>query len=213
MENQTVKNMKLIILEMNKQTRSEHVNYGALKTLSNSYQTLLRQLFTNPESISTIDDMNELEYQHKKLLELKDCLETQSIPELLSYGDYSSVNNITTTTTKLGDSISDINKLLIQYIYPKHRKLVGIFGVNINSAACMLDMLVDMSGEKMLENRSHLHNERSIVTKSISYIAREYGDSYRGRRFDEVYVDRNLDSERISALSLLVKDKNNVRYF
>lgn len=213
MRNQTVKNMKLMLLEMNKQLQSEHINYGALKTLSNSYQTLLRQLFTSTGSINSIDDMNELEYQHKKLFELKDCLETQSIPELLSNGNYSSVNHITTTTTKLGDSISDVDKLLIHYIYPKHRKHVGIFGADIGRAADILDNLVNTSGEIVLENRSHLRNQRSIITKSFSYLAKEYSENYRGGRLDTVYVDRNLDSEKISIASMMVKDKSNVKYF
>lgn len=211
MRNQTIQNMKLIILEMNKQ--SDFASYAALKTLSNSYQTLLRQLFVNTGTIDSIEDMDELEYQHKKLLSLKDYLEAQSIPELLSNGDYISVNHITTTTTKLGDSVSDIDKLLIQHIYPKHRKYVGIFGLDIGRAAEMLDTLIDASDEKILENRSHLRSERSIVTKSVSYIAREYSDNYRGRRFDTVHVDRNLDSEKISIASMMVKDKNNVKYF
>ncbi|MEK4025307.1 hypothetical protein [Sporosarcina sp. FSL W7-1283] len=208
--NQTVQNMKLIILEMNKQ--SDTANYAALKTLSNSYQTLLRQLFANTKAVESVKDMNELEYQHKKIANLKRYLEAQSIPELLSNEEYVSVNHLTTTTTKLGDSISDIENLLNRHIYPMHRKHIAIIGQDVNSAFEQLNILMDKSDEKILERRDYHPNELSIITKSFLYLARKYSDNYRGRRFDEVHVDRNLDSEKMSIVSTFAKDKN-VKYF
>src|SRR6185312_10626216 len=144
---------------------------------------------------------------------LKEHLESQSIPNILSDGRYVDVNHIATTTEKLESSISCVNRLLINYIYPKHRKRIGIFGLGEFSARDKCLSLLADSGEKTFDF-TDMPRYFNAITKSHEYISIDYRqDSHRGRRFDEIYIDSNLDLESISIVSMMVKDKNNIKYF
>ena len=210
MLNETVRNMELIITEMKGQFVGNSENYKALKTLSNSYHTLLKQLLANPDNLKELTNMESLECQKSDLINLKNRLETTSIPALLIISEYTMVNHVTTATTKLIDSIRDMEYLLDRYVYEFHRKKVAVISNYKEQAKSMVANVVEKLGEEIINDKYYL-TDSEVNTKSYTITAYKYSDFLKGRRFDEIYVDNDLKD--IKEIESLVKNKNNIYYF
>lgn len=204
--NQTIKNMELILKNMESEN-ARRKNYKALKTLSNSYFTLLKQLFMFPDELKNQDTKLELESQIDVLKSLKNKLEEDSIPELLKDGKYVDVNHLTTTTSKLYDSIKETLYLLRTYVYPALRETILVVSSNRELVEKQISKLAEEAKEELIQE-TRLPQGYEAVTRSYKFIAHEYkkeNASLRGKRFDKIYIDQDTYYNNMEDIFLLTR--------
>lgn len=198
---QTVKNMKLVALEMSRQS-----SYSSIEVLSDSYSALLSHL--ECKKVIEKGDVAELEEQKESLADLLRCLEEESIPSLLSDGAYQDVNHIVTTITNLSESIDNLNDFLLRTVYPMFRRHVGVVATDFDTAQNKINKILSDSGEEVLEHQILHNGKMTVYTKTTLYEAIKYSDSYRGKIIDTVYIDRNLPTKSINIANMYVRDKD-----
>lgn len=211
MSNQTLENMRLIVLEMRAQLFSEDNDFKAIKTLSHSYETLLNQVSGSQTKLPA----DEVKSQLINIKKINGIVESKSIPELLSAGDYVAVNHLTTTTSRLNLIINALSKLL-NNLYRNYNTRVAIVSKNIEKAESFMWKLIEANNEEAMGDKAHPNPQRTgriIYTDKHVYEAWKYGVSIRGRRVDFVYIDNTLPQEDINNIIMCLKDKNNVSYF
>lgn len=209
---QTVSNMKLIVLEMEKQTNGTMSDFKSLKALSHSYETLLSQLNSSKEDFKDHKLTSDIKSQQRAISSINYKLESKSIPELLRLGNYLDVNHLTTTTTRLNSIISSLDNLVIA-LYERYNEKVLIVSKQLNKSEILMYKLIEDKQENIVHKIQTRGISQTITTDKYNYITTEFSKNYRGRRADFVYIDKDLDIEEINFIRMNLKERNSYELF
>ena len=213
MSKQTVQNMKLIILEMDKQISSNMGDFKALKALSHSYETLLLNLKHTHEDLKDNKLTSEIESQQKAIVKINSELESKSIPELLKLGNYLEVNHLTTTNTRLLN-IVNVTTSLLYSLYKAYNPKVLIAANHMEKAYEQYKLIAENSGETVI--KAPMNNLRSgmiAMSNKNTYYIIEFSNNYRGQRVDYAIIDSKLSTDEINNAIAHLKDKSQFRMF
>lgn len=212
MSKQTLHNMKLIILEMEKQIGSNMGDFKALKALSHSYETLLMNLSHGHEDLKDNKLTSEIESQQKAIIKLNFELESKSIPELLKLGSYLEVNHLATTNARLLNTNNVLERLLYQ-LYKSYNKKVLIIANDYNKAYGLFDNNLTLSKERLVDIMHHSPTRMTAITNKHIYETVKFNSSHRGKRVDYAIIDSELTIDEINIVKTHLKDKNEFRMF
>lgn len=210
MSMKTLNNMGLIIEEMNKQLLSQEDLKG-VKALSHSYETLLHQLdykhddFKNHSLIDTVLEQKEM------MVKILNVLETTSIPQLLRMNMYLDVNHLTTTVARVNAIFPHLDHL-INKLYEKNNPSVLIVSATRKGEEYLFSMI-----EENCENIIYLSPtvQRSVVrTDKYNYeVEPKFSMNCRGRRYDIVHIDKDLNNDEIKLAMNFVKPEGQFKLF
>lgn len=210
MSMKTVHNMDLIVIEMI--VILESGDYKGLKALSHSYETLLTQIDHKHDDFEKEILRKQIPRQIEMVMSLHNNLETISIPNLLGDRNYIDVNHLTTAVARLNNIISHLNKLhkdLCERFAPK----VGVFSNSQKGDGFLWYKLIEENQEKILSQK-HTAFQTNVLTDKNNYtLFLKVNESVRGRRFDTVYIDKDLDTNLIELCKNFRKSNEAVALF
>lgn len=200
----TVHNLNLIAIEM-----SEVLDLGdfkGLKALSHSYETLLSQLNYNHDDFEKEIVRKQVTSQIELIKYLHNNLETISIPKLLSDRNYIDVNHLTTTVARLNTILSLLSKLYVDLCGRFVPKVV-IFSNSRRGEDFLWETLIKDNNEQVLSQTNDFRAHKVLTDKNSYTCVFKVSDNFRGRRYDYVYIDKELDADSIDFCQNFVKDK------
>lgn len=210
MSKKTLNNMDLIIKEMNKQLSSQE-NLKGVKALSHSYETLLQQLNSNHDDFKEHKLTYEVLTQKDAMDQILNILETTSIPQLLGMQLYLDVNHLTTTAARVNSIIPQLNQL-INRLYEKNNSTVLIVSKSRKGEEHLFSM-IDGNSENIIYQS--IMPQRSVVrTDKHNYeVDTKFSMNCRGKRYDIVHIDKDLNNDEIKLAMGFVKPEGQFKLF
>lgn len=213
MSKQTVQNMKLIILEMDKQISSDLCDYKALRALAFSYRTLLSNLHEWQEDLKDNKLTSDIESQHNAIIKVISELESKSIHELLEQGKHLEVNYLTSANTTLVD-IRIALQMLLNKTYTRYNDRVLIIHKDEGKAHAKFEEIIEGNNETLVDfpYRNSLDRETFVTNKHVYEIIK-YNNKLITLRSDFAYIDNELAIDEINIVKLHLRNKNNFILF
>ncbi len=110
MDNQTIKNMELILLEIRKNVMTKGSDTRASKTLIHSYLTLLKSFERMKGTEITQEIQSKLGVQADQLHIIRNYIKEDKMQELFNLSDYVGINNYATVLDKIEQALQSIGK-------------------------------------------------------------------------------------------------------
>lgn len=202
MSKKTLDNMELIIIEMDRVLDVGH-DFKGIKALSHSYETLLHQLKANHEDFKEHKLTNKMLDQKKLIEAILNILETISIPKLLKSGNYLEVNHLTTTVERINHILPRL-KSFVAELYKYYNPSVVIVS-KTNKSHEKLNSLLEESVEEILYHVPSKYTTEIRTDKFNYVVLTNFNTSYRDRRADIVYIDKDMNNEEIKMAMSFVK--------
>lgn len=211
MSKKTLENMNLIIVEI-ESLLGNNGNFKGVKALSHSYETLLKQITVNHEDFKSYSMLDRLVQQRDKMNEILSTLEYESIPHLLSNGLYLDVNHLTTTVERVNAIIPQISSLVTNW-YEEYNDRVLIVSSTRKGEEYLYKYMIKANNEEIIKGSTRPNQYHNVLTDNYNYTLLTNITNHRGRRYDMVYIDSELDAKSIELAKMYIKHETNTFMF
>lgn len=167
-------------------------NDREVKTLMNTYRTLLDKFKESPFDTEVLTQCIDKFTKHKiKLQELHEKVEN-GISNMIFNRKYKIVDNLVEIDRRMEKSIVDINFIIESYNRVLNKPInnkVAIFSRNKNRAISLLKQIVGENCEGLMNDK----HSYVLQDDKKTYYAFGYSQSIRGRKFNEIYIDKDAN--------------------
>lgn len=167
-------------------------NDREVKTLMNTYRTLLDKFKELPSESEVLTEIIEILTKHKiKLQELHEKVEN-IVSTMIVNREYKILDNLVEIDRRIEKSISDISLIIKSYNRflnkPENNK-VAILSRTKNRAISLLKQIVGENCDALINDK----HSYVVQDDEKTYYAFGYSQSIRGRKFNEIYIDKDAN--------------------